>query len=108
MIIILPDSEKASDNSSLTVNIHTYDSFLIRKMDDAQFQLTLTKCFDGHFSSQSNIWYVLFSFESYEKCYDLFEAIIGSLENGDKVFRVRNYLEQNALNALQRDDLPKV
>ena len=105
MIIVLPDSEKASDNRSLTVNVNTYDSFIIRKVGDKQFQLTLTKCFDGHFSNHSNIWYVLFLFESYQKCYDLFEAIMESLENGDKVFRVCNYLDQNAL---QNADLPTV
>ena len=32
MIIVLPDSEKSSDNRSLTVNVNTYDSFLIRKV----------------------------------------------------------------------------
>ena len=97
MIIVLLDSEKASDNRSLTVNINRYDSFIIQKKEEGQFQLALQKIFDGHFSNQSNILYILVVFGTYEKCYDLFEAIMEDFRKGEKVFSVKEFLEKNAL-----------
>ena len=104
MLIIPPAPMKFDPHTSLAANTVAWDSFVIRPLE-SNFQLSLYKVVDSQNNRLSEKYYPIAILETYEQCEQLFQDIVEAMENGDRVFRVRDYLEKNAL---QRDDLPKV
>ena len=105
-MLIIPLPFDFPNHKSLGVNTEAWASFAIRPIDD-RFQLILFKVIQHDFENDKNFekWHPIAFFSTSEQCEHLFQAIASAMENGDRVFRVKEYLEANAL---QRDDLPKV
>lgn len=100
-MLIIPKAPMDFDkHRSLGANTEAWESFAIRPVKD-KFQLSLFKVID----SKLEKWYPIAVLNTREQCEHLFQEIVTAIESGDKVFRVRKYLEQNTL---KRDDLPTV
>ena len=100
-MLIIPKAPMDFDkHRSLGANTEAWESFAIRPVKD-KFQLSLFKVID----SKLEKWYPIAVLDSRELCEHLFQEIVTAIENGDKVFHVRDYLEK--IN-LQSDNLPTV
>ena len=105
MLIIL---DKPSPNGELAVNTDAYEIFCIRQMDDA-FKLVCQKSFDAYFSNMSSMFFVIYTFDSREKCLHLFQAIVDAIRTGKPVFDLSaDYLEKQTpvSDALKADNIP--
>ena len=100
MLIIPKTPINFDKHKSLGANTEAWESFVILPVNE-KFQLSLFKVID----SKLEKWYPIAALDSRELCEHLFEEIVTAIANGDKVFRVKDYLEK--IN-LQSDDLPTV
>ena len=100
MLIIPKEPMDFDKHRSLGANTEAWESFAILPVNN-KFQLSLYKVID----SKQEKWYPIVLLNTREQCEYLFQEIVTAIANGDKVFRVSNYLEK--IN-LQRDDLPTV
>lgn len=100
MLIIPKTPTTYPDHTTLAANSEAWDSFVIRPFEE-KFNLCLYKTID----SKLKKWYPIAILSTYEQCESLFQEIVTAIANGDKVFRVEDYLER--IN-LQSDDLPAV
>lgn len=102
MLIIPKSPMEFPVHISLGANTEAWDSFVIRPVNE-NFQLSLYKVIDSLEKKFSEKYYPIAVLNSRELCEDLFQEIVTAIANGDKVFRVKDYLEK--IN-LKRDDLP--
>ena len=93
-------------HTSLAANTENWDEFVINCVNE-NFQLSLYKRIDSLEKTLSINYFPIAVLKTCEECKKLFQAIVDAIENSDKkVFRVKDYLDQNALqNALQNADL---
>ena len=92
MLIILPEPIATPDHDILSVNVSSYDSFIIRRLHNC-FQLALYKLFDGSFQVHSQAFVILANLDSRETCEQLFQAILESMKNKDNIFDIGKYFE---------------
>ena len=104
MLIIPKSPMDFKVHTSLAANTENWDSFVIRPLE-SKFVLSLYKVIDSQKNPISEKYYPIAIFETFDQCDQLFQAIVEAIEKGDRVFRVKIWLEQNAL---QNADLPKV
>ena len=104
MLIVL---DKPSPKGELAVNTDAYEIFCIQKMDDA-FKLVCQKSFDAYFSNRSSMFFVIYTFDSREKCLHLFRAIVEAIKSGEPVFDLSDYFKKQipVSDALKSDDMP--
>ena len=100
MLIIPAEPFIFPEHTALAINFDIWESIIVRESDDDRFQLAFYK----DFGSQSNKWYVIATFDTPDECVELFHAIVEAIENGDKVFRIKKYLEAT----LKDENLPTV
>lgn len=100
MLIIPIEAIDWEKHRSLGANTEAWESFVILPVNE-KFQLSLFKVI----APKLEKWYPIAVLDSRELCEHLFQEIVTAIESGDKVFRVRDYLEK--IN-LQSDDLPTV
>ena len=100
MLVILPEPSKTTEFETLAVNIDAHESLIIRRVDNV-FQLATQKHYDGLFTQYSAVFFVLANLDSYNACKDLFQAIIKSIESGDKVFHIDKYLNKVDLKNME-------
>ena len=100
MLIVLANPIQFPKHTALAVNANTWESITIQKMNSGVFRLALFKHFDlkvkpdNRDETESAKYYPIAVFDTVEECEQLFEAIVEALENGDKVFSVKKYLEK--------------
>ena len=92
MLIVL---DKPSPEGELAVNTGTYDKFIIRVLDDGKVQLCCQKSFDAYFSNKSAILFRIETFDTSEKCIDLFREIVKAKKAGETVFDLAEHLEKH-------------
>ena len=104
MLVVL---DKPTSDSSLSVNTDRYDSFVIREIDEG-YQLACIKTFDGYFSNKSSIRFGIYTFDTVEKCIDLFREIVKAKKAGETVFDLSDYLKKQkpVSDALKSDNIP--
>ena len=103
MFIVL---DKPSPNGELAVNTDAYEIFYIRKIQDKKFQLAVKKFYDAYQSDKSALAFGITDFDTYEKCTELFKAIIKAKGAGATVFDLSAYLKKldPVSDALKSDD----
>ena len=104
MLVILKEPHRGTDFDTFAVNIDSFELLIIRRAHQT-FQLAAYKHYDALFTPNSALYHPVAELDSYEECEKLLNAIIDSMSNGDKVFRIAEYLEESAL---QNQNLPKV
>ena len=87
MLIIPKSPIEWEKHSSLGANTEAWDSFVILRVNK-KFQLSLFKSVD----TRTEKWYPIAVFDTRDQCEHLFKEIVTAIANGDKVFRVRDYL----------------
>ena len=104
MLIVL---DKPTPNGDLAVNTDAYESFVIRKYND-DFQLAVKKSFDAVFSDKSSMLFVIYMFDTFEKCLHLFRAIVDAKRANEPVFDLSDYLKKQTpvQDALKSDNMP--
>ena len=105
MLIVL---DKPSPDGELAVNTDAYDKFIIRVLDDGKFQLCCQKSFDAYFSNKSAILFRIETFDTSEKCIDLFREIVKAKKAGETVYDLSEYLKKQepVSDALLTEDMP--
>ena len=94
--------------TELEVDITAFEAVIIQKKG-THFQLALKTYYDAFFSPKSAIVYVLASFETYEKCLDLYQAIRAARRAGEIEFDLESYLEKiEQQETLQQGNLSTV
>ena len=92
MLIILPEPIVTPEYDILSVNVDSYDSFIIRRLHNC-FQLALHKLFDSSFQVHSQAFVVLANLDSRGACEELFQTILGAINNKDNVFDIGKHFE---------------
>jgi hypothetical protein len=92
MLIILPEPIVTPEYDILSVNVGSYDSFIIRRLHNC-FQLALHKLFDSSFQVHSQSFVVLANLDNRDACVQLFQAILTSMKDKDNIFDIGKYFE---------------
>ncbi len=103
MLIIFKEPIKLQNAACdvLAMNLEDSNEVIILQVNN-QFQLAIVKHFDGHFSSHSFLQHTLDTFDSYEKCLELFQQLVDALRNDERVFDLRVDPESSDLKQKRR------
>ena len=94
MLLIFPKPAEIAENNLLAVNLMSYNEIVMSTFidnDKLYYSLVIIKRHDGHGSNHSITFYTLGTFESHEKCLELFQAILGALNDGQKTFDLPSF-----------------
>ena len=104
MLIIPSKPLTWKEHISLAANTELWEGYVILPTEKG-FQLSLHKRFLLPTTPPHDRYYPIALLETHDQCEQLFQSIVDAMENGDRVFRVKNWLEKNALKIA---DLPTV